>query len=85
MVRRGEILDDDMEDEFYLRRLDAGLFVLQLICYIMVEINNSGISQVPISTDTPTLACQRASVVFLLMSCMFEAEKSFIHFQSTAI
>lgn len=46
MVRRGEILDDGMEDEFYLRRLDAGLFVLQLICYIMVEINNSGISQV---------------------------------------
>lgn len=54
MVRRGEILDDDMEDEFYLRRLDAGLFVLQLICYIMVEMNNSGISQV--STATPTLA-----------------------------
>ncbi|XP_055366355.1 beta-catenin-like protein 1 [Betta splendens] len=42
MVRRGEILDDSMEDEFYLRRLDAGLFVLQLICYIMVEISNSG-------------------------------------------
>ncbi|XP_072223177.1 beta-catenin-like protein 1 [Leuresthes tenuis] len=45
MVRRGEILDDGMEDEFYLRRLDAGLFVLQLISYIMVEISNSGISQ----------------------------------------
>lgn len=45
MVRRGEILDDSIEDEFYLRRLDAGLFVLQLICYIMVEISNSGISQ----------------------------------------
>ncbi|CAL8324835.1 unnamed protein product [Merluccius merluccius] len=45
MVRRGEILDDGMEDEFYLRRLDAGLFVLQLICYIMVEISNSGIAQ----------------------------------------
>uniref|UniRef100_A0A8C6UUE8 Beta-catenin-like protein 1 n=1 Tax=Neogobius melanostomus TaxID=47308 RepID=A0A8C6UUE8_9GOBI len=45
MVRRGEILDDGMEDEFYLRRLDAGLFVLQLICYIMVEIGNSGIAQ----------------------------------------
>ncbi|KAM3617612.1 uncharacterized protein V6R79_008879 [Siganus canaliculatus] len=45
MVRRGEILDDNMDDEFYLRRLDAGLFVLQLICYIMVEISNSGISQ----------------------------------------
>ncbi|KAG8002896.1 Beta-catenin-like protein 1, partial [Nibea albiflora] len=37
MVRRGEILDDAMEDEFYLRRLDAGLFVLQLICYIMLQ------------------------------------------------
>ncbi|XP_066527913.1 beta-catenin-like protein 1 [Hoplias malabaricus] len=45
MVRRGEILDDSMEEEFYLRRLDAGLFVLQLICYIMVEISNAGISQ----------------------------------------
>ncbi|XP_053281158.1 beta-catenin-like protein 1 [Pleuronectes platessa] len=45
MVRRGEILDDSMENEFYLRRLDAGQFVLQLICYIMVEISNSGISQ----------------------------------------
>ncbi|CAL1605477.1 unnamed protein product [Knipowitschia caucasica] len=45
MVRRGEILDDGMEDEFYLRRLDAGLFVLQLICYIMAEINNSEIAQ----------------------------------------
>ncbi|XP_072305657.1 beta-catenin-like protein 1 [Eucyclogobius newberryi] len=45
MVRRGEILDDGMEDEFYLRRLDAGLFVLQLICYIMVEMSNSGIAQ----------------------------------------
>ncbi|XP_053096820.1 beta-catenin-like protein 1 [Pangasianodon hypophthalmus] len=45
MVRRGEILDDTMEDEFYLRRLDAGLFVLQLICYIMVEISSAGIPQ----------------------------------------
>uniref|UniRef100_A0A087XY45 Catenin, beta like 1 n=1 Tax=Poecilia formosa TaxID=48698 RepID=A0A087XY45_POEFO len=42
MVRRGEILDDSMEDEFYLRRLDAGLFVLQLLCYIMVEIEING-------------------------------------------
>ncbi|XP_041954161.1 beta-catenin-like protein 1 [Alosa pseudoharengus] len=46
IVRRGEILDDGMEDEFYLRRLDAGLFVLQLICYIMMEICNAGIPQV---------------------------------------
>ncbi|XP_048097681.1 beta-catenin-like protein 1 isoform X2 [Alosa alosa] len=46
IVRRGEILDDGMEEEFYLRRLDAGLFVLQLICYIMMEICNAGIPQV---------------------------------------
>ncbi|XP_012676277.1 beta-catenin-like protein 1 [Clupea harengus] len=46
MVRRGEILDDGMEDEFYLRRLDAGLFALQLICYIMVEICSAGTPQI---------------------------------------
>ncbi|XP_055044506.1 beta-catenin-like protein 1 [Misgurnus anguillicaudatus] len=45
MVRRGEIIDDAMDDEFYLRRLDAGLFVLQLLCYIMVEICSAGIPQ----------------------------------------
>uniref|UniRef100_A0A673N201 Beta-catenin-like protein 1 n=1 Tax=Sinocyclocheilus rhinocerous TaxID=307959 RepID=A0A673N201_9TELE len=45
MVRRGEIIDDAMDDEFYLRRLDAGLFVLQLLCYIMVEICNAGVPQ----------------------------------------
>ncbi|KAM9120896.1 beta-catenin-like protein 1 [Pangshura tecta] len=46
MVRRGEIIDDDMEDEFYLRRLDAGLFILQLICYIMAEICNANVPQI---------------------------------------
>ncbi|KAK9954691.1 hypothetical protein ABG768_016740 [Culter alburnus] len=45
MVRRGEIIDDAMDDEFYLRRLDAGLFVLQLICYIMVEMCSAGVPQ----------------------------------------
>jgi len=30
--------EDDDEDEIYLRRLDAGLFTLQLIDYIIVEI-----------------------------------------------
>lgn len=45
-MRRGEIIDDDTEDEFYLRRLDAGLFVLQLLCYVMAEICNASIPQV---------------------------------------
>lgn len=46
MVRRGEIIDNDIEEEFYLRRLDAGLFVLQHICYIMAEICNANVPQV---------------------------------------
>lgn len=46
IVRRGEIIDNDMEDEFYLRRLDAGLFLLQHICYIMAEICNANVPQV---------------------------------------
>ena len=46
MVRRGEIIDNDIEDEFYLRRLDAGLLVLQHICYIMAEICNANVPQV---------------------------------------
>lgn len=45
-VRRGEILDQDSEDEFYLWRLDAGLFVVQHICYIMAEVCNAGIPQI---------------------------------------
>ncbi|XP_063104438.1 beta-catenin-like protein 1 isoform X3 [Cavia porcellus] len=46
IVRRGEIIDNDLEDEFYLRRLDAGLFVLQHICYIMAEICNANVPQI---------------------------------------
>lgn len=57
MVRRGEIIDDDMEDEFYLRRLDAGLFVLQLICYIMAEICNANVPQVKLYTRLAVHLC----------------------------
>ncbi|XP_053309605.1 beta-catenin-like protein 1 [Spea bombifrons] len=46
MVKRGEILDDDLEEEFYLRRLDAGLFLLQLLCYIIAELCNASVPQV---------------------------------------
>lgn len=35
-----------MEDEFYLKRLDSGLFTLQLIDYIMLEVCASGASSV---------------------------------------
>lgn len=42
----GEEVDDDMEDEFYLKRLDSGLFTLQLVDYIMLEICASGASSI---------------------------------------
>ena len=35
-----------MEDEFYMRRLDAGLFSLQLIDCIIMEVCSSGVSSV---------------------------------------
>jgi beta-catenin-like protein 1 len=31
-------IEEDDEDEIYIRRLDAGLFTLQLIAYIIIEI-----------------------------------------------
>lgn len=39
-----------MEDEFYMRRLDAGLFSLQLIDCIIMEVCSSGVSSVNNST-----------------------------------
>jgi len=46
LTQMGEDVDDDMEDEFYLKRLDSGLFTLQLIDYIMLEVCASGASSV---------------------------------------
>ena len=42
----GEEIDDDLEDSYYLRRLEAGLFTLQLLDYIMLEICATGPSSV---------------------------------------
>ncbi|XP_070575194.1 beta-catenin-like protein 1 [Ptychodera flava] len=44
--RSGGEIDDDMDDEFYLRRLDVGLFTLQLVDYVMIEICNAGIPSI---------------------------------------
>ena len=51
MKQNGETVDDDTEDEFYLRRLDSGLFTLQLIDYIMLETCASGSSSVSKSSN----------------------------------
>ncbi|KAL5021691.1 hypothetical protein ScPMuIL_000846 [Solemya velum] len=41
LKQRGEDVDDELEEEFYLRRLDVGLFTLQLLDYVMLEICSS--------------------------------------------
>lgn len=46
LVDEGEELDEAMEDEFYMRRLDAGLFTLQLIDCIIMEVCCSGVTSV---------------------------------------
>merc|ERR1711951_175353 len=42
----GEDIDEAMEDEFYLRRLDAGLFTLQMVDCTMLEACSSGVSSI---------------------------------------
>jgi len=41
-------MDEHMEDDFYLRRLDAGLFTLQLVDYIMMEVSATGSQSVSV-------------------------------------
>lgn len=43
---QGERVDDEMEELFYLRKLENGLFTLQQIDYIMLEICASGTSSI---------------------------------------
>ncbi len=38
----GGDIDEEQEEQFYLQRLEAGLFTLQLIDFIMLEICQSG-------------------------------------------
>ncbi|CAK9299436.1 unnamed protein product [Gordionus sp. m RMFG-2023] len=42
MIDEGEIIDESMEEEFYLKRLENGLYTQQMIDYIMIEISASG-------------------------------------------
>lgn len=46
LEEQGEDINESLEDEFYLKRLDAGLFILQLIVCIMLENCCSGVSSV---------------------------------------
>jgi len=44
--RSGTEITDELEDEYYMSRLDAGLFTLQLIDYIMLDACHTGPSSV---------------------------------------
>ncbi|XP_012562750.1 beta-catenin-like protein 1 [Hydra vulgaris] len=46
LEEQGELIDEAMEDMFYLKRLDAGLFILQLIVCIMLEACCSGVASI---------------------------------------
>ena len=46
LEEQGDLIDEALEDSFYLRRLDAGLFTLQLIVCIMMEACCSGVVSV---------------------------------------
>ena len=50
MIQRGEDVDEATEEDFYLRRLDAGLFSLQLIDCAIVECCSSGNASVTLCT-----------------------------------
>ncbi|KAJ8041931.1 Beta-catenin-like protein 1 [Holothuria leucospilota] len=46
-LKEGDIIDDNQEDEYFMRRLDAGLFTLQLVDFIILELCcNSGVSSI---------------------------------------
>ena len=51
-MNEGEELDEATEEDFYLRRLDAGLFSLQLIDCIVVECCSSGNASVDTASQS---------------------------------
>lgn len=44
--RQGEEMSDEMEEQYFMSRLEAGLSTLQSIDYIMLDICHSGPSAV---------------------------------------
>ncbi|XP_065064938.1 beta-catenin-like protein 1 [Rhopilema esculentum] len=46
LEEKGDVIDESLEDSFYLRRLDAGLFTLQLTVCVIMEACCSGVSSI---------------------------------------
>lgn len=57
MINEGEELNEATEEDFYLQRLDAGLFSLQLIDCVVVECCSSGTASVDIACRSFKLYC----------------------------
>ena len=63
--------EEDDEDEIYLRRLDAGLFTLQLIDYIIIEISST-------TANIPSIR-QRVMQILNLRSSSIDSIKAIVH------
>ena len=67
--------EDDDEDEIYLRKLDAGLYTLQLIDYIVIEIASS-------TTNIPSIR-QRVTQILNLRTSSTDAIKAIVRGKTT--
>ncbi|CAB3988241.1 beta-catenin 1 [Paramuricea clavata] len=75
MIQRGEDVDEATEEDFYLRRLDAGLFSLQLIDCAIVECCSSG--NTSIKARVQTLLNQQGGSMKDIRSVLREYAASF--------
>lgn len=58
-------LTDSKEDEFMLRRLDAGLFVLQLIDYVMIDVSSTGPNTVSLISLISNASSSQSALIAL--------------------
>jgi beta-catenin-like protein 1 len=70
-INNNEDDQEEDEDENYIRRLDAGLYTLQLISYIIIEIASS-------ATSMPSIR-QRVMQILNLRNSSIDAIKAIVH------
>ena len=70
-VYGGEV-DEEQEEQFYLQRLEAGLFTLQLVDYIMLEACQSGPPSVSIFDNNNVARFRKHGVAFQVRGVYLE-------------
>ncbi|XP_046842407.1 beta-catenin-like protein 1 [Xenia sp. Carnegie-2017] len=75
ILSQGDEIDETTEEDFYLQRLDAGLFILQLIDTVVVECCSSG--NAAIKTRVQTLLNQQGGNMKDIRSILREYAASF--------